>query len=816
MQYTLGEIANIAGFEAKLTNPAQAITELAYDTRNLLVPSRALFFALQSGSRNGHNYIPEAYSKGVRAFVVEHGFDVGAFPDAGFISVESPLRAMQQIAEAHRKRFDIPVLGITGSNGKTIVKEWLYQLLSPERRIVRSPKSFNSQIGVSLSLILIEENDELALIEAGISERGEMARLAEMIRPTIGLFTNLGPAHSEGFSSPEEKAREKALLFRQSSTIICCRDHAEVSAALKEVCPDVPLFTWGRHPKADVRIEAVEGHYLVIRKGLDERVELPFSDPASVENALHCLAVMLHLGYPVSVFNERIRHVESLPLRLELKAAQRDSILVYDCYNSDVRSLQIALDMLQRHAQDKQRLAILSDIMQSGLPEAALYREVAAMLQQRGVRELWAVGDAMWRQADNFREAGIALTAFPDTDALIASGMLQQLEGRAVLLKGARHFRFERIGRMLEARIHGTTLEISLPALAANLKVYRSLLPTGTRIMAMVKAFGYGSGSHEIAGLLQYYGVDMLAVAYTEEGVELRKARINMPVMVMNPDPDSLSRLVANNLEPEVYSVHILRQLVQVMPKGSTLRIHLKLDTGMHRLGLEPQHLREALDIIGRYKLEVGSVFTHLSATELRDKDSFTEKQVARFQEMYAMLAGGLGYHPLRHVLNSAGIVRFPQYTFEMVRPGLGLYGVDPSGLLTDKLQQVATLRTIVSQVKEVQPGEPVGYGAEAASESARQIATVAIGYADGYSRALSNGKGFMQVHGQEAPVVGKVCMDMTMLDVTGIPNVKAGDEVLVFGQGLPVEKVAAQSGTIPYEVLSGISQRVKRIYTED
>lgn len=816
MQYTLGEIAIIVGSEAILPNPAQAITELAYDTRNLLDPSRALFFALHTGSRNGHDYVPKAYSQGVRAFVVEHGFDGEAFPDAGFIRVRFPLHAMHQIAEAHRNRFDIPVLSITGSNGKTIVKEWLYQLLSPERRIVRSPKSFNSQIGVPLSLLLMENTDELAIIEAGISERGEMAHLAEMIRPTLGLFTNLGPAHSEGFASSEEKAREKALLFRQCSTIICCREHEDVFTALKEVCPDVPLFTWGRHPDADIRILGEEGQCQIAYRSTTEPVHLPFSDPASVENALHCLAVMLQLGYPVSVFNERIQHVESLPLRLELKAAQRDSILVYDCYNSDVRSLQIALDMLQRHAQDKPRLAILSDIMQSGMPERTLYKNVVELLEQREVKEVWAVGDAMSRQAATFREVGIALTAFPDTDALIASGMLQQLEGRAVLLKGARHFRFERIGRLMEARIHGTTLEIALPALAANLKVYRSMVPQGTQIMAMVKAFGYGSGSHEIAGLLQYHGVDMLAVAYTEEGVELRKARITLPIMVMNPDPDSLPRLVANQLEPEVYSLHILRQLVQVLQAGRSLRIHLKLDTGMHRLGLEPKHLKEALEIIERHKLEVGSVFTHLSATEEPAKDSFTELQVDRFLKMYEQLADGLGYPPLRHILNSAGIVRFPQFTFDMVRPGLGLYGVDPSGLLADKLLQVATLRTIVSQVKAVPPGEPVGYGAEAASELVRQLATVAIGYADGYSRALSDGKGFMLVHGQKASVVGKVCMDMTMLDVTSIPNVKEGDEVVVFGPGLPVEKVAAQSATIPYEVLSGISQRVKRIYTED
>lgn len=816
MQYTLGEIATIVGSEASLPNPAQAITELAYDTRNLLDPSRALFFALHTGSRNGHDFIPKAYNQGVRAFVVEPGFDGEAFPDAGFIRVESPLRAMQQIAEAHRNKFDIPVLGITGSNGKTIVKEWLYQLLSPERRIVRSPKSFNSQIGVPLSLLLMEDADELALIEAGISDRGEMARLSEMIRPTLGLFTNLGPAHNEGFVSPEEKAREKALLFQKCSTIICCRDHEAVVLALEDVCTDVPLLTWGRHPDADIRIQGDEGRYQITWRGTTEPVHLPFSDPASVENALHCLSVMLQLGYPVSVFNERIQHVESLPLRLELKAAQRDSILVYDCYNSDVRSLQIALDMLQRHAQDKPRLAILSDIMQSGMPESALYKNVVELLQQREVKEVWAVGGAISKQVPTFREAGIALTDFPDTDALIASGMLQQLEGRAVLLKGARQFRFERIGRFLEARIHGTLLEINLPALAANLKAYRALVPSDTRIMAMVKAFGYGSGSHEIAGLLQYHGVDMLAVAYTEEGVELRKARISLPIMVMNPDPDSLPRLVANQLEPEVYSLQILRQLVQVLPKGRSLRIHLKLDTGMHRLGLEPKHLKEALEIIERHKLDVGSVFTHLSATEEPTKDGFTQTQVDRFLQMYAQLADGLGYRPLRHILNSAGIVRFPQYAFDMVRPGLGLYGIDPSGLLSGRLQQVATLRTTVSQVKEVEAGEPVGYGADAVSESERRIATVAIGYADGYSRALSDGKGFMLVHGKKAPVAGKVCMDMTMLDVTGIPEVREGDDVLVFGPGLAVEEVAKRSGTIPYEVLSGISQRVKRIYTED
>lgn len=819
MAHTIQELATWL----HLPVPARqkTIAHLVYDARRIVFPEQSIFIALSTGSRDGHQFIDQAYSKGVRAFLVHHSYAPPAtMKDAIWLAVEDPLKAMQLWATRHRELFHYPVVGITGSNGKTTTKEWMYQLLSPGFSIVRTPRSYNSQIGVPLSVWEMAAYHQLALFEAGISQPGEMEALANIMQPTIGVFTTIGPAHDEGFNNRKEKIREKLLLFQQVEVVLYCRDHSDIHEGIQENIRHAPaLLSWGYHTDADLHImnrEVGDTHtgLEVVWQGERHTLAIPFVDEASIENAMHTVLLGLHLQVPWKEVQQRLLRLHRIPMRLELKQATNNSLLVFDCYNSDLKSLQIALDFQERHKSGRTKTVILSDILQSGLPEKTLYQQVAAMLRQHDVHCLIGVGPAMMRQQSLFDLPEMSF--YPQTPALIEHLAGEPLADTIMLLKGARSFAFEDVAQHLEEQVHNTVFEIRLDALAHNLKVYQQQLPAGVQTMAMVKAFSYGAGSHEIAGVLAYHNVNYLAVAYTEEGVALRQASVPLPIMVINPDRGHLLALWQYHLEPVVYSMSLLKAVAE-RSGGRTLRIHIKLDTGMHRLGLEEQDLEGVIALLQQHpNIEVASIFSHLVGSDNPDLDDFTHHQAEQFKKWSDRLVAALPYAPLRHLLNSGGIVRFPEYAFDMVRLGLGLYGLDTTASLSEKLMPVGRLITTISQLKMVPKGASVGYGRATVVKRPTLVATVSLGYADGYRRAFSQGRGHMLVHGQPAPVLGNVCMDMTMIDVTDIPSVREGDAVEVFGDQLPVERLAQWIDTIPYEIIAGIDQRVKRVYLEE
>lgn len=811
------------------------IEDLCIDTRKIDRPASSLFIALKTNLRDGHNFIEDAYNKGVRNFLVSQVIDVAAYPSANFIQVKDTLKALQQIITAYRKLFDIPVIGVTGSNGKTIVKEWLYQLLSGTYNVLRSPKSYNSQIGVPLSVWLLKPEHELAIFEAGISQPGEMEKLERMILPGIGIFTNIGEAHNEGFLNVRQKINEKLVLFRHAKKLIYCRDYPELNECIAQYAhqvnsankqnPQLELFTWSQKHEADLRITAQDKeqakttiHALYKKKEIN--ITIPFSDPASVEDAIHCWALMLMLNIDQMSISQRMKTLQPVSMRLELRHGINDCTVINDSYNSDLNSLQIALDYLEQQKQHIHHTVILSDMLQIGKPDAELYEEVAALIQRKNVQRFIGVGPALYKHRSLFRKNKKGRSIFfKSTDELIKKFHLLTFEKEAVLLKGARAFTFEKIGLLLEQKIHQTVLSINLSALTHNLNVFRSHLAPGVKIMAMVKAFAYGSGSYEIAHLLQYTGVDYLSVAYTDEGVALRKAGITIPIMVMSPDAISFDRMIAWKLEPEIFNFQSLEAFIHIAETLEVKQypIHIKLDTGMHRLGFMPEELEElSYQLASSACLKVASIFSHLAASEDASMDAFTLQQAAVFEEMSNKLWTGLPEKPMLHLANSAAIARQPQLHYDMVRLGLGLYGIEGSGILQKRLQQISTLKTSIAQIKTVPAGDTIGYGRKALAVEKTRIGVICIGYADGYQRALGNGKAHVLIHGKAAKVLGVICMDMCMVDLSEIPQAKEGDEVIVFGPGLPVTQLAEWAGTIPYEIMTGISQRVKRVYANE
>lgn len=808
------------------------IKDLVIDSRKINSPDTALFIAIKTGRRDGHSFIGDAYNKGVRNFLVHEHLESSNYPAANFLLVTDTLQALQRIVTAYRKQFRMPVIGITGSNGKTVVKEWLFQLLSPNYNMVRSPKSFNSQIGVPLSVWLLREEHELAVFEAGISQPGEMANLEKMIRPDIGIFTNVGEAHSEGFLNQRQKINEKLVLFRHAQQLIYCSDYPELNECIVQYRNQVKtedyslqLFTWSHRYEADLRISSVEKEatgttITASYKGKELSISIPFSDPASIENAIHCWCLMLVLDVNPKIIQERMKALHPVAMRLELRHGINDCTIINDTYNSDLTSLQIALDFLDQQKQHNYRTVILSDMLQIGKADAELYEEVAASIARRNIYRFIGVGSALYRNKQLFRQhKKLRSIFFKSTEDMLKKFHHISFEQEAVLLKGARTFAFEKIGLLLEQKVHQTVLSINLSALTHNLNVFRGRLNPGVRTMAMVKAFSYGSGSFEIAHLLQFAGIDYLSVAYTDEGVALRKAGITLPIMVMSPDAISFDRMIAWKLEPEIFNLRSLKAFLSI---ASTLQVqeypvHIKLDTGMHRLGFTDSQLDELIPLLQQNpQLKVATIFSHLAGSEDPSLDIFTEEQATRFRAMSTRLIDALGYLPLRHLCNSAAVARHPDLHFDMVRLGLGLYGIDGSGSLQSRLRQISTLKTTIAQIKEVAAGETVGYGRKGKIEGDVRIATICIGYADGYPRSLSNTDAYVLVHGKKARLVGVVCMDMCMIDITGIPDVKEGDEVIVFGPDLPVTQLAEWGGSISYEIMTGISQRVKRVYVNE
>jgi alanine racemase len=823
MPYTFRQIAEAIGGEIIAAPlPDAEVRYLLTDSRRLTDGPGNLFFAILTSTNDGHKYLPELLRAGVNSFVVtNHNLPPEILHNANVVRVDNAIRALQRAAAFHRDQFSIPVAGITGSNGKTIVKEWLSQLLSARMPLCASPNSYNSQIGVPLSVWQLNPNHRFAIFEAGISMPGEMENLTRIIRPDAGIFTNIGSAHDENFFSHETKALEKISLFKGVKALVYCRDHETVHQVIRHTNFDhQPVFiTWGSHPEAGFRItgQTLKGRSSELmvqgRNGLQKLI-IPLTDKASIENAMHCYAFLEWLGWTDTEKAAALRKLHPVPMRLEMMEGLNQCTLINDSYNSDLQSLEVGLDFQTRQARRQKKTVILSDIPQSGLEPHELYPRVAKLLHAQAISRLIGIGPAISRYAGIFQ---MQKHFYPSARQFLSNFPFSNLQAENILLKGARDFEFENIVRELRQRSHETVLEINLQAIAHNLAYYRLQLPGHTKVMAMVKAFSYGSGSHEIASLLQQHNIDYLAVAYPDEGAALRRAGISARIAVMNPENAGLDLLFQHNLEPEVYSLHILKDLAAYIknnkPAGLPLRIHLKFDTGMHRLGILPEELNSLLAYLKKHpEFVVVSVFSHLAGSEDSRRDDFTHRQAGLFQAMAAKTTQALGYPVIRHLLNSAGIRRFPEYGFEMVRLGIGLYGIGHDPATQQGLMPVSRLVSVISQIKEIRKGECVGYGCNWTAKQNTRIGIISVGYADGLRRGLGDKDIFLKVNGNKAPLAGAISMDMCAVDLSGI-EAQEGDSVVVFEDPEDIRIFASALQTIPYEIITGISQRVRRIY---
>jgi alanine racemase len=814
--YTLAHIAKIVS--GTLSGEGNlAVQRFSIDSRTLSNSTNTAFIALRGDRHDGHIFIPELVNAGVKVFITDNKFTPPKTEKTvNWIFVKDTLVALQSLAAWHRIHSKASRIGITGSNGKTIVKEWIYQSLHDKVQVFRSPRSYNSQVGVPLSVLMIREHDQIAVLEAGISKKGEMLKLEKIISPETGIITNIGEAHQENFISPEEKLLEKLQLFTHCTTIIYCMDHTEIHRLLRQKFPEKKFLCWGKNPEADFRVVSVtnqaEGITFTLRGKTENNFTIPFHDLASFENAMHVAVLLYHLGYSDEFVRNALSELEPVEMRLEILKGIQSSTLISDTYNSDLASLSNALDLLLQQKQHKHRTLVLSDILQSGRSDEDLYTEVASMLVEKDVSRLIGIGPSLMKMRDIFPSSSLF---FHDTAAFLRSSALLSFRDEAILVKGARKFGFERISRELQFRTHQTLMEINMNAMVQNLNFYRSLLSPGTRIMAMVKAFSYGSGSFEIANLLQFHKVNYLAVAYIDEGIDLRSNGITLPIMVMNPESGNFKSLVEYGLQPEIYSFEGLKEFRIFLNKNdiSDYPIHIKLDTGMHRLGFFESELEELAKELRSGQFSVVSVFSHLVGSDEQEHDDFTREQIALFRKMSGKLKQMISGNFMMHILNSAGIERFVDDQMDMVRLGIGLYGV--SGNFPGSLLEVSTFKTSISQVRELESGTTVGYSRKGILGTKRTIATLPVGYADGLPRSLGNGKGSFLVSGKLSPTVGNICMDMCMIDITGT-NAKTGDEVIIFGKEYPVVNIATAAGTIPYEILTGISERVKRIYYQE
>lgn len=804
------DIQKICGGQILALHRDKPVTDLVTDSRKVVLTEGSTFFAMKGERHNAHFFLKQLYEQGLRQFVVEEHVDINTLPEANIVQVVSSLQALQALAKHHRSQFQIPVIGITGSNGKTIIKEWLYQLLSPDFKIVKNPGSYNSQLGVPLSVWQMQPYHQLGVFEAGISKPGEMHQLANIIQPTWGLLTNIGTAHDEGFESRDQKVLEKLKLFDAVQTLVYCADDILIRTAVTKL--KTKKISWAFYGDATYSVSQQASELFLQSNGKQFKFKLPVTDKASIENLIHCIVLMLELGLDSQVIQQRINTLRAIPMRLELKQGINNCQLIDDSYNNDLAGLQISLDFINNIRKPKKTL-VLSDILQSGLEEEQLAERMSMLISQSGVNSLIGIGDVFAQQQHIFKNAADRTYFFKDTDqALLQQELWNSLHDEVILLKGARVFQFEKIVNRLQRKVHGTRMEIDLSRLVHNLNFFKSKLKPGVKIMAMVKAFAYGSGSEEVANLLQYHRVDYLGVAYADEGIELRKNQITIPIMVMNATEEGFGALLTHKLEPVLYSVAMLKALAAYL-SGKECSVHIELETGMNRLGLELEAYAEAIAILkANPNMKVASIFSHLAAADGVEHDAYTRQQVSVYESGYKVFSEALGVAPIRHILNSPGIIRFTEYQLDMVRLGIGLYGVNPTSEPNQNLKPAATLKTIISQIKKIKSGGTIGYGRWGKAETGTTIATIAIGYADGFSRAFSRGKGKVFVNGNVVPVIGNVCMDMTMIDVTGV-EAKEGDEVIIFGDALPIQQVAESIGTIPYEILTNTSERVKRIF---
>jgi alanine racemase len=796
-------------------NDISIIDTISIDSRSLQNGEHTLFFAISGPNHDGHQYIEELISHGVQNFVVTH-FDENLKSKANFLVVENTLEALQKFAAFYRSQFDFPIIGITGSNGKTIVKEWLNFLLSPDYNIIRSPKSYNSQVGVPLSIVAINEKHNLGIFEAGISLKNEMEKLQKIIDPTIGILTNIGSAHDEGFADIGEKIKEKLKLFTSVKVLILNKN--------KTICafvnPKIKQFNWSSDDKsADV---------FVTKKKLDEITELnityqeetfpvriPFQDQASVENAIHCLMVMLYFGYNSKVIQIRLAQLYPVEMRLKVKNGIFNCTIIDDSYSSDFQSLKIALDFLEHQKQHKKKTIILSDIFQSGLTNEELYSQVSQLIISNKITRVIGIGETI----SQFKNKFINGICFKNVTEFIAafdpetSGL--NFENETILIKGARDFHFEEIVSLLEEKTHETVLEINLNAISHNLNFFKSKLAPKTKLMVMVKAFGYGNGGFEIAKLLEHHKVDYLGVAFADEGISLKNAGISVPIMVLNPETTSFSSIIQHQLEPEIYSIKGLKAFLKIaeQKKLKHFPIHIKLDTGMHRLGFQENNLPELIKTLqGNETVKVKSILSHMATSDDLAHQEFAISQIELFENLSSQLISALKIKPIRHILNTSGISNYPEAQYDMVRLGIGLYGVSNDDEEQKYLENVGTLKSVISQIRTIEKGESVGYGRRFMADRQTKVATIPIGYADGISRQLGNGVGYVIINQKKAIILGSVCMDMLMVDVTDI-ECKEGNTVIIFGERPTVNEIAKLLQTIPYEVLTSISQRVKRIF---
>ena len=822
MKYSIEKVTTLIG--ARRIGEADAqIGWLLTDSRSLCFPEETLFFALRSSRNDGHRYIDDLYRRGVRNFVVDakgilefHANGTEGMKDANFLVVPSPLAALQRLAERHRDEFNVPIVGITGSNGKTMVKEWLYQLLLPSQKIVRSPRSYNSQIGVPLSVWLLNEQTEVGIFEAGISQPGEMFALRDIIQPTIGVLTTLGPAHQENFRSMEEKCMEKLELMHDTEAMVYPSDNDIVSRCIRRMNYKGEKISWSMcDEQAAFFVKEVKGMRITyIWQGEENCYTIPFIDEASIENSITCAAVALYMGVTPSQLADRMPKLEPVAMRLEVKPGQRGCVIINDSYNNDVNSLDIALDFMNRREATKKTL-VLSDIYQSGTAPEALYTQVSELAVKRGIDKFIGIGPELSAQTDKIQIADKAF--FADVPHFLSSEAFTGLRNELILLKGARNFGFDQITELLEQKVHETILEVNLNAVVDNLNYFRSFLKPDTKMVCMIKADAYGAGAIEIAKTLQDQRVDYLAVAVADEGVTLRKAGITSNIMIMNPEMTAFKTMFDYDLEPEVYSFRLLDALIKAARKEGITGwpVHIKFDTGMHRLGFDP--VDDIYKLVDRLKHQTAiiprSVFSHFVGSDSDGFDDFSAQQFALFQEGSEKLQAAFSHRILRHMDNSAGIEHFPERQMDMCRLGIGLYGVDPRD--NHILHTVSTLKTTILQLRHVPKGETVGYSRKGKIERDSVIAAIPIGYADGLNRHLGNRNCYCLVKGQKAEYVGNICMDVAMIDVTDIPCVE-GDQVEIFGEHLPVTVLSDTLDTIPYEIMTGVSNRVKRVYFQD
>lgn len=826
MQYTAGQIKEILKADGRLAMPESRVTRLLTDSRSLTFPEETLFFAIRTKHGDGHDYIRTLYNKGVRNFVVNDIATFGDIADANFILTGDSLAALQAIARHHRSQFDIPIVGITGSDGKTIVKEWLYQLTAGSYNVTRSPRSYNSQIGVPLSVWMLGKESTLGIFEAGISQRGEMGRLQQIIKPTIGIITNISGAHQENFTTLQQKCAEKLLLLKDCDIIIYNADNRELADCIEHSASPSREIAWSRiDAERPLYIESVttEENGTTVRYRyltMEGSYRIPFVDNASIEDSINCLAAALYLMVPPETIAERMAQLEPIAMRLEVKEGKRGCMIINDSYNADTASLDIALDFMERRCKTMQELGrtlILADIKQTGEKASSLYRNIINCIKEHKIDKFIGVGSDISSQAKSFCDTGMKCHFFADTKELLASPIIRKLQNECILVKGSRSFHFEDVTEVLEKKVHQTILEVNLSALRDNLNYYRNSLAAGTKTVCMVKASAYGAGALEVGRTLQECNVDYLAVAVADEGAELRKEGITTGIIVMNPEPSSFGTLFDNKLEPEVYSFGMLRALIEAARhEGITdYPVHIKVDTGMHRLGFLPNEIPALVELLKQQNaLTPRSIFSHFAGSDSPLFDDFSKQQHALFNTAADTLQQAFGHKILRHICNSAGTERFTGAREDMVRLGIGLYGISPIEE-NPNLRPISTLKTIILQMRDVPADETVGYSRKGTLKRDSRIAALPIGYADGLNRRLGNGKGYCIVNGKRAPYIGNICMDVCMIDVTGI-DCKEGDVVEIFGPQLPVTTVADWLETIPYEVLTSVSERIKRVYYSD